>query len=70
MSIIRNYHNHTLQTNMFFKGYPLEVNKCTKETHGTVTVPWVCLQCVIVIFPDYAHLPFNSEKDYNFNLEH
>ena len=22
-----------------------------------LTVPWVALQCVIVVFPDYTHLP-------------
>ena len=23
-----------------------------------LTVPWVCLQCVIVVFPDHTHLLF------------
>ena len=23
-----------------------------------LTVPWVGLQCVIVVFPDHTHLPF------------
>ena len=23
-----------------------------------ITVPWVCLQCVIVVFPDHIHLVF------------
>ena len=23
-----------------------------------LAVPWVCLQCVIVVFPDYNHLLF------------
>ena len=28
-----------------------------------LTVPWVCLQCVIVVFPDHAHLFFKT-SDY------
>ena len=28
-----------------------------------LTVPWVGLQCVIVVFPDHTHLPFQYEKD-------
>ena len=32
-----------------------------------LTVPWVGLQCVIVVFPDHAHLLF--ELDINLILE-
>ena len=28
-----------------------------------LAVPWVCLQFVIVVFPDYAHLLFSNETD-------
>ena len=34
-----------------------------KEGHKRiipVTVPWVCLQCVIVVFPDHTHLLFDQ----------
>ena len=24
------------------------------------TVPWICLQCVIVVFPDHTHLLFHA----------
>ena len=27
------------------------------------TVPWVCLQCVIIAFPGHVHLPF-GENDH------
>ena len=26
-----------------------------------LTVPWVCLQCVIVVFPDHSRLPFGVQ---------
>ena len=26
-----------------------------------LTVPWVCLQCVIVVFPDHTHLLFYAQ---------
>ena len=34
-----------------------------------LTVPWVGLQCVIVVFPDHTHLPFQYEKDLLHKLE-
>ena len=27
-----------------------------------LTVPWVGLQCVIVVFPDYTHLLFDKSR--------
>ena len=34
-----------------------------------LTVPWVGLQCVIVVFPDHTHFLFESvDQHYNLNL--
>ena len=27
-----------------------------------LAVPWVGLQCIIVVFPDHTHLPFSNER--------
>ena len=37
-----------------------------------LTMPWVCLQYVIVVFPDHTHLLFllqNKNTEFNFEQE-
>ena len=29
-----------------------------------LTVPWVGLQCAIVVFPDHTHLPFDQNQPF------
>ena len=34
-----------------------------------IAVPWLCLQFVIVVFPDHTHLQFFSKKKIHFSCE-
>ena len=33
-----------------------------------LTVTWVCLQCMIVVFPGHTHLPFLSEPLFLYKI--
>ena len=33
-----------------------------------LAVPWVCLRCVIVVFPDHTHLLFNKLTSWLYSI--
>ena len=35
-----------------------------------LTLPWVGLQCMIVVFPDHTHLLFVNNNDLRMSVEH
>ena len=45
---------------LFSFGYLVAV----KVLYLFLTVPWVCLQLVIMVFPDHTHLHFGNKNPY------
>ena len=53
---------------MLYFYYLFQMSCCFNILWLFLTVPWVGLQCAIVVFPVYTHLPYCDIEIYTFCL--